>query len=857
MAVIISKTDWVARVHLRTFGFYTRLFCLSFFFFPATAGEGGVWKLNKEVAAERKDQEIPRQEDLLRRAGSLRQEANQFVVEGSNEAAIAAYDQALALFEAAGSRLEQAEIFLRKSDAFLQSGDHALAMAMGDRALAIYAESGAIKGQGDSLLTKGLICIRSGDNESAMKLFDQALGLLEKSENHRGQAQVWLARGDYYFSKRDYDRAVAMYTAALPLFDKADFPLGQGNVWRSIANIRFVTRDYPSSREMLDRAMPYFEKGQSLMGQGLVWRARGDICFETGDLDGALDMYDRALALHERLGAPESVAYSMLNKAKVLCRLGKTAEVGSLVESTIYRMEIVRTHSRQPDLKKKFLEKIYRRYEEAVHLFLEHGLSEQGFRIVEAMKARGFLDQLSAGKGTSAASREEKYVGQLESLYREYAGLSRALAKSTAEGSAPKPEQLAEQRKSVEAEMNRLEEAIRLQSPRFASVHYPQPVAVSELRNQVLQPGEVLVEFFLSEKASYVFLIRREGIEAQKINRTKADLENDGERFLELIRTRRSTTETGKRLYDALFSPWEGSLRQGSTLILVPDGILSRIPLEAIPAGIRKGHTVYLAETRNIRYIQSASILALLRRFGKEMAPEGTFVGFGDPAYSPGMSPAGDVRSRSVTPEAGPDSPFVRESRWQAQMGSLPRLPATANEIRAIGQIFRSGKNPPPRIFLQDAATEKAAKAPEMKNYRYVHFACHGLRDGENQALALTRRPGDDEDGFLELPEFMHLDWNARLVVLSACETGKGKIEPGEGVTGLTRAVMYAGTPAVLVSLWEVSDESTMDLMKHFYYFLVKKKFPPSESLRRAKLRLQKQGLLHPFFWGGFVLYGE
>jgi CHAT domain-containing protein len=108
------------------------------------------------------------------------------------------------------------------------------------------------------------------------------------------------------------------------------------------------------------------------------------------------------------------------------------------------------------------------------------------------------------------------------------------------------------------------------------------------------------------------------------------------------------------------------------------------------------------------------------------------------------------------------------------------------------------------------------------------------------------------------LNEIMNCDYNAKLVVLSACRTGKGKMERAEGVTGLTRAVMYAGTPAVIASLWDVDDMATKELMVRFYKYLLEENLSKDEALRKAKLDLIKsKKYASPAYWSAFVMYGE
>jgi CHAT domain-containing protein len=133
-----------------------------------------------------------------------------------------------------------------------------------------------------------------------------------------------------------------------------------------------------------------------------------------------------------------------------------------------------------------------------------------------------------------------------------------------------------------------------------------------------------------------------------------------------------------------------------------------------------------------------------------------------------------------------------------------------------------------------------------MERFGYIHFSMHGILAPGYQAIAFSQIPGEGEDSLLTLGEIMNLRYNARLVVLSACQTGLGRAERGEGVTGLTRAVMYAGSPAAVVSLWSVDDRGTGELMTRFYDHMIRKEAPKAEALRTAKREMIKTRWRHP-----------
>jgi CHAT domain-containing protein len=200
----------------------------------------------------------------------------------------------------------------------------------------------------------------------------------------------------------------------------------------------------------------------------------------------------------------------------------------------------------------------------------------------------------------------------------------------------------------------------------------------------------------------------------------------------------------------------------------------------------------------------------------------------------------------------------VLRGRYDRAGGTWKRLPHSGEEVKAIARLFEK-KSQKCTVHLRDQATEENAKVAEMNAYDYIHFAGHGLISDDFQGLVLSRDiPGSQDDGYFTLNEIMNCDYNAKLVVLSGCQTGSGKMERAEGVTGLTRAVMYAGTPAVIASLWHVDDPATKELMVTFYRNMLEKNLDKVEALRQAKLEMIKnKSHSSPLFWSAFVMYGE
>ena len=186
-------------------------------------------------------------------------------------------------------------------------------------------------------------------------------------------------------------------------------------------------------------------------------------------------------------------------------------------------------------------------------------------------------------------------------------------------------------------------------------------------------------------------------------------------------------------------------------------------------------------------------------------------------------------------------------------------LPGTESEVKAISQLF-SSKNFKSTVLTRQDADEKKIKDGTLKNFSYLHFATHGIVDETNPDLSriYLHTTSESEDGNLYSGEIYNMDLNANLVTLSACQTGLGKISKGEGVIGLSRALVYAGSKNIIVSFWSVADQSTESLMKIFYREVLNS--PPqnfSHSLREAKLHLINDSKYSsPYFWAPFILIG-
>jgi CHAT domain-containing protein len=515
---------------------------------------------------------------------------------------------------------------------------------------------------------------------------------------------------------------------------------------------------------------------------------------------------------------------------------------------------------------------IYRGY---VDLLLGQNKPAQAFEVLERSRARILLEMLMAAhidirKGADAALLEREH-----SLRDLLAAKSDRRLRLLGEGDQEK--QIAaftQEIEGLEKEYQEVEDQLRLSRPGYAALTQPQPLNTNEIQ-LLLDPDTVLLEYSLGEERSHVFLVTPTTVNVYELAK-QAEIESAAKEAYEILSTR-STASRGNlaigyaraaaKLGQMILTPVAGQI-QGKRLLIVSDGALQYIPFAALPSPeSRRGSTVPLITRHEIVHLPSASILALLRREASAReAASTTLMIMADPVFDSHdgrlLGSLKTVKTSANPYEIADRGSLDRSARevGAARDGIFPRLLFSRLEAEAIYATAASGNATKALDFDASKAT---VLSKGLAEYKIVHLATHGLVNSEHPALSglvfsLIDRQGQRRDGFLRLSDIYNLELNADLVVLSACQTALGKQISGEGLIGMTRGFMYAGSPRVIASLWKVEDKATAELMKRFYEALLKNGERPAEALRSAQMWMSNQTRWkEPYYWAGFVLQGE
>lgn len=412
--------------------------------------------------------------------------------------------------------------------------------------------------------------------------------------------------------------------------------------------------------------------------------------------------------------------------------------------------------------------------------------------------------------------------------------------------------------------------------PKYFDLKYD--VEVTDLKEVqgFLNDSTMMISYYIATDSIYVSYINNEKLDIVKVYKSE-----DYEKAIKavrkgvLFRSDRIYAKYAREVYKQLFP--KAIPEKIKNIIIVQDGIMATIPFEILLTEEVSGRKLdyqnlpYLINDYNISYTFSANLLYKTFRNKKLVRPKAPKDGIAIAPVEFDLSALDALREAKKKSYDEADRAKNLRKGLSVTPEEIKALPGTEEEISQISKSFEAQGRGLDK-FTHYEAKEEIVKSGVLDDYKYVHIASHGFvnqEEPEFSGIFLNRDTvTKSQDGILFSGELYNTNLNAELVSLSACETGLGKISTGEGIIGLTRALIYAGAKNITVSLWKVSDESTKRIMIDYYNDFLSYDVPTNKfeslsyaySLRKAKLDLIKTEdgkFAHPYYWSPFVLIGK
>jgi CHAT domain-containing protein/tetratricopeptide (TPR) repeat protein len=596
---------------------------------------------------------------------------------------------------------------------------------------------------------------------------------------------------------------------------------------------------YHLKTERIPEALDHCQRSVECLRKGRAWSPLSQSYFFLGQAQRRWNMdeearksYEMAAKLAKAIGRSETLwrAYSELGHLASKERENRKAF--NYYAEAINIIEEMRGELDDPALKALFMENKFQVYEWMIRFLHRMKRDEEAFNYLERAKARTMLDML--GDKTFASrnaeiedllAREQSVRGQIQDLVRAAGQLPQeeSEAEDSDERSAESESKEGREMDLLQAEHKALLDRIEQLNPDLGSLLRVSPLKGIEVQS-LLDEDSVLLAYYTGSQWTGVFVVTKGKILGLHLDIPRKQL-------AEKVKEFRKETEEGLTvkvftskdyekpltdLYKNLIKPVERELVGKKHLVVVPHGMLHYLPFQAL----RSPEGKYLIEFYTVSYLPSASVLKYAREKNRR-------------------------NHADLFAVANPET-------------DLSPLPAAELEAREVSALFTRKE-----VLLGPGATETKFKS-DGPRYDMLLFSTHGeMIESAPLESNLRFTPTVQDDGKLTVSEIFDLELKANLVTLSACETGlargtKGGFPQGDDLVGLSRAFIHAGAASVVASLWKVSDEATVGMMRSFYRNL--QTMPKAEALRQAQLSLAKADTMtssHPYFWAPFVLVGD
>lgn len=711
----------------------------------------------------------------------------------------------------------------------------------------------------------GFVYKELGELEKALDLLKKTLEIDYKEGNEfeicldlNNIGNIYLNKG--LFSNRDdnFMKALSFYNESLKIARKYKTSDIETKVLSNLGFINFNLNKYSESLHHLNLAYNLAKKMKDLEMIATILNNMAHVYSKMGKYDKADELYQKSIEAALKMNNNRVLWEAYFGLGQCLESQQKFNLAIESYKNSIKIIENIRSQISFDAYKSGFVRNKFQVYECLINLLYalhlknpNSGYDQEIFYTVERAKARAFLDIVSEAR----AEIHENLDPSLRNREREISNFISSIILELSRQDLPE-----ERRKDL---LNKLEQAedehlriisiMKNESSKIVPFGLPDPYPLETIQDNLLDEKTALVEYFLGEKNSYLFLIKKRDSKLFSLP-SRQDIENSIKTYLKMLSSPPKAEFRGekasKRIFQELLFPLGGGLAESiQELIIIPDGPLFYLPFETliISSSEREYEDEYLIYRYKISYAPSSSSLLFLKEKRLHKETSKGLLAFGDPVY--------EIKKTGKKKTFKTHSEIMREIYLNEGFDFSP-LPFSRKEVLSIAKYFEKNRID---LYLGKKASEETIKKIPLQEYQIIHFACHGFLDEKfpfRSALVLSLGRSLEEDGFLQVREMHNIKMNADLVVLSACQTGRGTLEKGEGILGLPRIFFYAGARSVLTTLWKISDKATSEFMNVFYYYLALGN-DIGESLRLTKLKMMQNGHSHPFYWAAFVLNGD
>jgi len=691
-----------------------------------------------------------------------------------------------------------------------------------------------------------------GENFKDIGIYDSAFFYCHKAIginlNYR-KANSWNILGEIAYEQKQKNQAIVHFLTAIKAYQKdsvaeSSSPFYLANIYTNLAGTYALKGSLNKALESYQKALTI---NHATFKDSLQWQNN---------------------PLLEGVHNPEYFLETLHGKAKVLARFpdSKTHLQASLETYQLLGQwidKLLEEHATET-ASLDWVELFKQIYGEAIEVVYQHYQSTQdlayldlAFAFSEKSKNSLLLESLKAAEGKTYAGVPDSLLQKEKDLKLDVAFYGRALQQAKTNQEEAKIKLYEQYFSKTRLELAALKERLEQDFPKFYALKYGgKIISIEEVQSKILDKETAFLEYFIGDSTAFVFVITQNTADLVPLN-IPSQIEEQVTGFRQtLLDTKAFYTDSkaavedyqqkAMQAYQTVLHPVLEVLPADiQKLVLVPDEFLNSLPFEALTtaivpnAGFDFGKLSYVLQEYEVRYAYSADLLLNNQDRQAELPANDECLAFA-PSYEQGEF-------------------LVQRGNLEKLRSSTENLEGTALEIQAIARFFDG------QFDFGEKATENQFKKNAFQ-YGILHLAMHGVPDFANANFnhlkftnIATQNDSSSEDNLLHHYEIAGMDLQAQLAVLSACETGIGKYEKGEGVYSLARSFMYAGVPSVVMSLWKVSDKSTSQLMPFFYENLANG-VSKGEALGQAKSRFLKKASLefrHPFYWSAFVLLGN